>query len=245
MRPNAPRELWPTAMGEPGDRRRQTAEWLCYDLAARWAQGKRVLDVSCASGYGAWLLAERGASQVIGVDEDPEAIAWAQRQFARAGVSFRLGDGRLLPLGSGEVDFAVSLETVERLRDAPAFIEELHRALAPGGMLLLSTPLGRGDSRLHPRDPLHVREYEPGELAALFSPRFSIAERYGLYSQGDLRARREGLGPLLRSGAHRLVPQTLRALGRRVFASAEPEASIVEAGWDEAPVQIVLARRVG
>jgi SAM-dependent methyltransferase len=245
VKPNASKELWPTAKSEAGDRRRRTPEWLCYDLASRFAAGKRVLDCASATGYGAWLLASRGAAQVIGVDEDPEAVAYAQKQFVRPGLSFRLGDSRLLPLGSGEVELATSFETLERLRDAPAFIEELHRVLAPGGFLLLSTPLGHGEARLHPQDPLHVREYDGVELASLFAPRFSIAERYGLYSQGDLRARTEGLGPLLRSGAHQLFPERVRALGRRLLDRAEPDATLVEAGWEEAPVQLALARRVG
>ena len=245
MRPSAAKELWPTANCEPGDRRRRTAEWLCYDLAARFAGGKRVLDCASSSGYGAWLLSMRGAAQVIGVDEDQEAISFAQKQFVRPGLSYRLGDSRLLPLGSGEVELATSFETIERQRDASAFIEELHRVIAPGGFLLLSTPLGHGEARLHPHDPLHVREYDSVELAALFAPRFSIAERYGLYSQGDLRARREGIGPLLRSGAQQLLPERLRAVGRRLLDRAEPEATLVEAGWEEAPVQLALARRVG
>ncbi len=245
MRPSAPRELWPTPASEPGDRRRKNAEWLCYEFAARFAGGRRVLDVACASGYGAWLLAGRGAAQVIGVDEDPDAIAYAQRRFARGNLAFRAGDCRLLPLGSGEVELAVSFETLERLRDVPAFIEELHRVLAPGGLLVLSTPLGHGEARLHPQDPLHVREYDGVELAALLSPHFSIAERHGLYSPGDLRLRREGLGPLLRTGAHRLLPERLRALGRRIVDREPPESSLVEAGWEEANVQLAVARRVG
>ncbi len=245
MKPAAPRELWPTPESEPADRRRRNAEWLCYDLAARFAGGKRVLDVACASGYGAFLLASHGAAQVIGVDEDPEAIAFAQRRFVRGNLSFRAGDCRLLPLGSGEVELAVSFETLERLRDVPAFVEELHRVIAPGGLLLISTPLGHGEARLHPQDPLHVREYDGVELAALLSPRFSIAERHGLHSPGDLRSRKEGLGPLLRTGAHKLLPERLRALGRRMVDREGPESSLVEAGWEEASVQIALARRVG
>ena len=242
---------WPSRDHEPSDRRRSEPEWLCYQFAARDAAGKRVLDVDCGAGYGSWLLARAGAAQVIGVAEDPAALAWARQQFAGPTVQYREGAFRSLPLASGDVDLAVSLETLERLRDVPSFVEELHRVLAPGGLLILSTPLTRGPARLHPQDPLHVREADDVELAAMLSPRFSIAARHGLFRPpGRLRAREGGVGPRLEREARKLLPAVLRGLGRRLLprsagVASEPLARIVAEGWEAAPIQLVLARRVG
>ena len=242
---------WPIRDHEPSDRRRAEPEWLCYQFAAQNAAGKRVLDVDCGAGYGSWLLSRAGATQVIGVAEDPAGLAWARAQFAGPTVQFREGTFRSLPLASGDVDLAVSLETLERLRDVPAFVEELHRVLAPGGLLVLSTPLTRGPARLHPQDPLHVREADDVELAAMLSPHFSIAARHGLLRPpGRLRAREGGVGPRLEREARKLVPAVFRGLGRKLLGKSvgggdEPLARIVVEGWEAAPIQLVLARRVG
>ncbi|HEX5130670.1 MAG TPA: class I SAM-dependent methyltransferase, partial [Usitatibacter sp.] len=47
--------------------------WHRYHFAARWAAGKRVLDVACGEGYGTSVLA-RHAAGVTGVDVSAEAI---------------------------------------------------------------------------------------------------------------------------------------------------------------------------
>jgi SAM-dependent methyltransferase len=235
----------------PQDRRRARAEWLCYHFAAGWAQGKRVLDVDCAAGYGSWLLGQSGASLVFGVSEDREALAWARRHFAGPALQFREGGGRSLPLASGDVELAVSFETLERLRDLPAFIEELHRVIAPGGQLLVSTRLTRGPARLHPQDTHHAREYDDRELPSLLAPRFSIAERFGLHRPpGRLRALEPGLGPRLGRELERELtrlapPRLLEAAARWLQRAAPPESRMVADRWEEAPIQVALARRVG
>jgi SAM-dependent methyltransferase len=229
------------------DRSRRRAEWLCYDFAARWAKGKRVLDVDCAGGYGSWLLTLAGAQLVVGASEDRDALAWARGHFAGPELQFREGGGRSLPLASGDVDLAVCFETLERLRDLPAFVEELHRVIAPGGLLLLSTRLTRGPARLHPQDPLHAREYDDHELPGLLAPRFSIAERFGLHRPpGRLRGVPTGLGPWLgRELLHRTPARLLGLGGRLLWRGGQPEARIVGERWEEAPIQLALARRVG
>ena len=59
--------------------------WHRYHFAARWAAGKRVLDVACGEGYGSAFLA-RSAAYVAGVDVSPQAIAHAERTYAKPGV---------------------------------------------------------------------------------------------------------------------------------------------------------------
>lgn len=239
---------WPVRDSEPADRRRHEPEWLCGQFAARRARGKRVLDVECGPGYVGYLAAKAGAVQVIGVTDSQAAFAWATGQFAGGPVRFREGPCHSLPLASGDVDLAISLETLERQRDAAGFISELHRVLAPGGQLVLSTPLTRGPQRLHPQDPLHVREYDDVELAALLSPRFSIAERLGLWRPpGDLRSRPRGVRVAVDRKVGTFVTKLLgpRLAGVLAGPAPEPRGTLSPEGWEQAPFQLVLARRVG
>ncbi|GAC1346565.1 MAG: hypothetical protein NVSMB23_24360 [Myxococcales bacterium] len=244
-----------TPRDEPGDRRRRTAAWERYAFAGRLARGLRVVDCACGSGYGSWLLARAGAASVIGVDPDAAALAHARKHFSQPGLEFREGSFLSLPAHSGGADLAVSFETLEHVRDAAAFVEELARVLAPGGTLVLSTPLTRGPGRLHPEDPFHVREYDADEVAALLATRFEIIERLGMHRrEGRPRPRpRTDLGPAstergvaaaLRAGARGVVPGALRTLARVLSPGRAPEplAWISAEGWREAPVQIVVAR---
>ena len=45
-----------------------------YLFASGLCAGKRVLDIACGSGYGAYILKIMGAAEVIGVDASAEAI---------------------------------------------------------------------------------------------------------------------------------------------------------------------------
>jgi SAM-dependent methyltransferase len=243
--------IWPTPGTEEQDRARHPDEYARYEFAARYAIGRRALDCACGAGYGSLLLLRSGAAQVIGVDVSEDALAHARRHFR--GPDYRRGDGRTLPLETASVEVAVSLETLEHAPDAAQFLEELARVLEPGGTLVLSTPLCRGPQRLQPKNPHHLREYDEQELLALLAPRFELLERLGQHSRAsrsfaDLKA--GPAGAALRLGLHRLLPGPLRALGRRLLgrrsaasAAAGPAAWVSAERWEEAPVQIVVARK--
>lgn len=236
--------IWPTPATEREHRARHPDEYARYDFAARHVAGKRVLDCACGAGYGSSLLLRAGAAQVIGVDVSDEALAHARAHFA--GPDFRKGDGRTLPVETASVELAVSLETIEHAADAALFLDELARVLTPEGTLILSTPLNRGPDRLQPANPYHLREYDDAELAALLLPRFEIVERLGQHSRAsrsfaDLKQR----NPAVRLGLHRLLPAPLRAFARRLLQreGAGPQAWISAERWQEAPVQLVVARK--
>lgn len=239
----------PTPRDEPSDRRRKTAAWVRYAFAARLAEGLRVVDCACGPGYGSWLLARAGATSVIGVDPDASALDHARKHFSLPGIEFREGNLLSLPVHSASADLVVSLETIEHVRDASAFLDELARVLVPGGTLVLLTPLTRGPARLHPENPYHVREYDAEELAALLSPRFQIVERLGMHSR-EARPRKGGAGrepgvaAALRAGARAAVPGALRTLSRALTPGRPPEplAWISAESWTEAPLQLVVAR---
>lgn len=152
-------------------------------LAARSGR-LTILDVACGSGYGAYLLAGRGAAserRVVGVDLDAEAIGYATANFTGPGlqVEFCQGDCRALPWTAPTFDAIVSFETLEHLEqhDGARFVARLAALLRPGGFVVLSTPAP------HPRraNPFHLHEYEQAELAALLGAHFAHCR---LFEQG-------------------------------------------------------------
>jgi 2-polyprenyl-6-hydroxyphenyl methylase/3-demethylubiquinone-9 3-methyltransferase len=108
--------------------------------------GKSALDVGCGAGLLTEPLARLGAS-VTGIDASPEVIAVAQ-EHARAmalEIDYRSGDVQEL---QGQFDLVTAMEVIEHVADPAAFLEALTKRLAPGGLLILSTPNATAWSRL-------------------------------------------------------------------------------------------------
>ncbi len=109
--------------------------------------GKRALDMGCGAGLLAEPLARLGAT-VTGVDAAPESIAVARHHALGLGLSidFRIGDAP--PDVSAPFDLVTCLEVIEHVGDPAGFVAQLAGALAPGGLLILSTPNRTALSRL-------------------------------------------------------------------------------------------------
>jgi len=154
--------------------------WHRYHFAARWAAGKRVLDVACGEGYGSAFLG-RSAAYVAGVDVSLQAIAHAERMYAKPGtVEFVQASCTRLPFPDASFDVAVSFETLEHIEGQDAFLDELARVLKPGGVLVLSCPnkLEYSDKRAFANE-FHVKELYREELATLVAARFPECAWYG------------------------------------------------------------------
>ena len=94
------------------------------------------------SGTGDLLLqrAPRHA-RLIGVDHSTRMIAEAERRRDAAGadhIEFRLGALEHLPLRDGEADAAVVNMVLHHVADPPAVLREIHRAIGPGGTLVIA-----------------------------------------------------------------------------------------------------------
>lgn len=109
--------------------------------------GKRALDVGCGAGLLCEPLARLGAA-VTGVDAAAENVAAAQAHAAgsRLAIDYRSGD--VAELGLQGFDLVTSMEVIEHVADKPAFVNALAAALAPGGLMVLSTPNRTPQSRL-------------------------------------------------------------------------------------------------
>ncbi|GAA0863643.1 bifunctional 3-demethylubiquinone 3-O-methyltransferase/2-octaprenyl-6-hydroxy phenol methylase [Sphingopyxis soli] len=102
-------------------------------------KGRTAIDVGCGAGLLAEPLARMGA-QVTGVDAAPENIAAALDHAAGQGLAIRYHAGELAALPPATFDLVTSMEVVEHVTDPAAFIAALAARLAPGGLMILSTP---------------------------------------------------------------------------------------------------------
>ena len=120
-------------------RDRIDAHWLTDSRDLKPLAGKRALDVGCGAGLLAEPLARMGAA-VTGVDAAPENIAAARAHAAGQGLGIDYHAGELAALPPATFDLVTSMEVVEHVTDPAAFIAELASRLAPGGLMILSTP---------------------------------------------------------------------------------------------------------
>src|SRR5438105_7430811 len=120
--------------------------WQCDECSRTPLDGKTALDVGCGAGLLAEPLARLGAT-VTGIDASPEVVAVAREHAAasRLAIDYRAGEVQDL---SGQFDLVTSLEVIEHVADPAEFLKALARRLAPGGLLILSTPNATGWSKL-------------------------------------------------------------------------------------------------
>jgi len=109
--------------------------------------GKRALDVGCGAGLLAEPLARLGA-EVTGVDAAEQTVAVARAHAAGSGLAIDYRCGELASLGLGRFDLVTAMEVLEHVADKTAFLAELAKHLAPGGLMVLSTPNRTARSRV-------------------------------------------------------------------------------------------------
>jgi 2-polyprenyl-6-hydroxyphenyl methylase/3-demethylubiquinone-9 3-methyltransferase len=167
--------------------------WGGDECGLRPLEGRKAADVGCGAGLIAEPLARLGAS-VTGVDPAPENIDAARAHAEGQGlaIDYRVGGVEaLIPPRDGEgdqpkagggvggYDLVTSLEVIEHAADPRGFVAGLAAALAPDGLLVLSTPnrtslsrlmlivVGEGSGRI----PRGTHDWEkfltPEELSAL------------------------------------------------------------------------------
>jgi 2-polyprenyl-3-methyl-5-hydroxy-6-metoxy-1,4-benzoquinol methylase len=123
----------------------------------------RVLDAGCGGGGMPLSLAEE-AAQVVGIDPAErfqQAGVRLGRERGMANLQFALADGMALPFRAGIFDLVLSHAVIEHVADAPLYLRECARVLAPGGHVYLSTApylsfAGAHLPRLRVPVPLHL-----------------------------------------------------------------------------------------
>jgi O-antigen biosynthesis protein len=141
-----------------------------YRWASQLVPGRRrVLDAGCGMAYGTALLAASGAGETVGVDLAEEVLDHVREQMPN-GVVLLQGDVRRLPFDDDTFDLVVCFEVIEHVSEPGEVLDELRRVLAPGGVLVISSP----NRDTYPQgNPHHVHEFTPPELESELSSRFA------------------------------------------------------------------------
>ena len=112
--------------------------WQADEHGFRPLEGKTALDVGCGAGLLAEPLARLGA-RVTAIDAAPELIEAARTHAAGAGLAI---DYRAVGVEAlkDTFDLVTSMEVIEHVADPKGFLKDLAARLAPGGLMILSTP---------------------------------------------------------------------------------------------------------
>jgi SAM-dependent methyltransferase len=141
----------------------RSAKVLAFLERAGVPVGGRVLDAGCGGGGMPLSLAEE-AVQVVGIDPAErfqDAGVRLGRERGIGNLHFALADGMALPFARGAFDLVLSHAVIEHVADAPLYLRECARVLAPGGHVYLSTApylsfAGAHLPRLRIPVPLHL-----------------------------------------------------------------------------------------
>lgn len=116
-------------------RRRQLVE---DALSAQ--SGERILDVGCGPGFyvSALLDLVGPTGMIIGIDVSADMVAMATKRCeSHHNVAFHQASATKLPVEDSSFDAALSVQVLEFIDDVDAALAELHRALRPGGRLVV------------------------------------------------------------------------------------------------------------
>lgn len=110
-------------------------------------EGETILDLGCGTGELAHEIFKRGASNVIGIDADPQMIQQAVKQFATADekkIDFRVADARSFTVGE-QVDAIFSNAALHWVPEADKCVACMAAALKPDTGRLVIELGGKGN----------------------------------------------------------------------------------------------------
>jgi 2-polyprenyl-6-hydroxyphenyl methylase/3-demethylubiquinone-9 3-methyltransferase len=102
--------------------------------------GELVLDLGCAAGAEIESLLNLGF-RVVGIDYSAEMLRFARRRYVISNrVKLCRADAESLPFASASFDLVVCLGVFEYLPSYGFCLDEIHRVLRPGGIVIISVP---------------------------------------------------------------------------------------------------------
>jgi ubiquinone/menaquinone biosynthesis C-methylase UbiE len=150
-----------------------------YKFCSGFVEGKYVLDVGCGEGFGTYYLSEK-AKKIIGIDNSPESIELAKKNYNRENIEFIQMDAEKLEFPDETFEIVVSMAVIEHVKDYESYLREMKRVLKKGGIGVISFL-----KRIYkvPLEPYHFREFYLSEILELMKKHFSENfEIYGLFN---------------------------------------------------------------
>ena len=152
------------------------------------------LDVGCGDGF---LLSKVGAVcpdlPLHGIDIEDGAVTIARQKLAHRDQQAQLRQGSVYEIPYGINSFSVVLmtEVIEHLEEPSIALEEIHRVLEPGGLLLLTTPHRQPDFQWD--EEYHIQEFTWTELSGLLEQQFDAVDGRGFLPMSWVRSWRKGV----------------------------------------------------
>ncbi|HLF34140.1 MAG TPA: class I SAM-dependent methyltransferase [Cyclobacteriaceae bacterium] len=142
-----------------------------YYLCREYIQGD-LLELGCGEGRGIGVIREYVKSY-LGIDKIETVIRQLTSRFQNCGFK-QMTFPPLTGIENNTFDSIISFQVIEHIKKDEDFLREIFRVLKPGGTAMLTTPNRKMSLT---RNPWHIREYSPDELAVLcrkITPNFSV-----------------------------------------------------------------------
>ncbi len=211
-----------------------------YETAARYCQGKDVLEVACGAGQGLGYLA-RMAKSVVGGDYSEPVLRRAQEYYQGRTKLVRL-DAHALPFADCTFDAILLFEAIYYLDSPERFLEECARLLRKGGLVLICT-VNKDWGGFNP-SPFSKRYFSAAELAAMVRARQFDVELLGAFPDSATSLSGKSIALMRRIAlALHLIPKTMKGkeiLKRIFFGKLSPLPPEIRPGMAEyeAPVPL-------
>jgi SAM-dependent methyltransferase len=207
-----------------------------------------LVEIGPGEGYGAALLAER-ADHVIAIDYDAASAAHLALTYPQ--LAAVQGNLAAVPIRSQAASAVACLQVIEHVWDHPQFISECARVLAPGGLLMLSTPnrLTFSPGLDSPVNPFHTHEFTAWELSGLVAHNsLAVMAVRGLFAgerlrQWDQQYAEAGQISFVAAQLARPPQDWPAELRTRVEAVTAADFEIRDTATDDCLDLILLARR--
>lgn len=150
------------------------------ELVKKYATGPRILDVACAQGNFALLLAEDGF-HVTALDLSEDFLNYAKKKFTHGKIEF-IHENIMDYTASEPFNTVICGEIIEHVAYPKDLLAAVGRNLRVGGHLVLTTPNGNEWG-----SPLKTYS-EIDDVSALIPRQFHFGDHLFLYLEEELRA---------------------------------------------------------